>query len=414
MLRSLTQDIQAALQKGCYSIATNEQLKILLGPEQIEFLKQILPELPTYNDLDEATLALVRIQETYALDTRDMAKGFLAGVQYDIKLTPCDCAELGLRYLNMELYGYAQEWSTLSLELLNQTEFHNKAPIAAMQEFRIFVLSQALIGEENFARLCRSPNQTILSSSHLRCFYKTNGNWFLRLAPFKLELLSLAPYVVVYHDVISQAEIDVIVNVGQPEYLEASTIDEIHRPKVSTYRWAKGNWIPTANSTEEQQLTLARIQQRIRDMTELAIDRGKLTNFQLITYGFGGQYKIHFDFSGFFDNNVALKNRIDLIFNDRIGTVLFYLNDPNGGGATVFPFLNLKVAPERGKALFWHSLDPKSFDYEMGSLHAGCPVLVGQKTVLVQWIHEREQMFTKPCFYAPVRRTYNYDIGGLS
>lgn len=34
---------------------------------------------------------------------------------------------------------------------------------------------------------------------------------------------------------------------------------------------------------------------------------------------------------------------------------------------------------------------------DVRTLHAGCPVLSGQKWVANKWIHESDQEFTRPC-----------------
>jgi hypothetical protein len=43
--------------------------------------------------------------------------------------------------------------------------------------------------------------------------------------------------------------------------------------------------------------------------------------------------------------------------NDRMGTILIYLNDVKEGGETVFPTLNISVTPKQGTAIIWRSLD---------------------------------------------------------
>jgi prolyl 4-hydroxylase len=72
----------------------------------------------------------------------------------------------------------------------------------------------------------------------------------------------------------------------------------------------------------------------------------------------------------------------------RVATVIFYLNRVEAGGATAFPALGLEVRPQRGSALYFGyrmadgSLDP-------ASVHAGLPVVVGEKWIATLWFHER-------------------------
>lgn len=72
----------------------------------------------------------------------------------------------------------------------------------------------------------------------------------------------------------------------------------------------------------------------------------------------------------------------------RFATILFYLNDDMEGGETSFPlWLNaetteeLKVKPERGKAVLFYSLLPDG-NYDERSMHAAMPVKKGEKVCI--------------------------------
>ncbi len=48
------------------------------------------------------------------------------------------------------------------------------------------------------------------------------------------------------------------------------------------------------------------------------------------------------------------------------------------GGATVWPYLGVSIFPEKGSAAMWFNTRSTAFpDYL--TLHAACPVLLGQK-----------------------------------
>ncbi|XP_063613965.1 prolyl 4-hydroxylase subunit alpha-1-like [Penaeus indicus] len=85
---------------------------------------------------------------------------------------------------------------------------------------------------------------------------------------------------------------------------------------------------------------------------------------------------------------------------NRIATFLFYMSDVDAGGATVFPQLELSLWPKKGTAAFWHNLHP-SGEGDILTRHAACPVLVGTKWVSNKWIHERGQEFRRPCELDP-------------
>ncbi|XP_061915086.1 prolyl 4-hydroxylase subunit alpha-1-like isoform X2 [Entelurus aequoreus] len=81
---------------------------------------------------------------------------------------------------------------------------------------------------------------------------------------------------------------------------------------------------------------------------------------------------------------------------NRIATWLFYMSDVSAGGATVFPDVGASVRPQKGTAVFWYNLFP-SGEGDYSTRHAACPVLVGNKWVSNKWIHERGQEWRRPC-----------------
>ncbi|XP_067433427.1 prolyl 4-hydroxylase subunit alpha-1-like isoform X2 [Thunnus thynnus] len=81
---------------------------------------------------------------------------------------------------------------------------------------------------------------------------------------------------------------------------------------------------------------------------------------------------------------------------NRIATWLLYMSDVQAGGATVFTDIGASVWPKKGTAVFWYNLFP-SGDGDYRTRHAACPVLVGNKWVSNKWLHERGQEFRRRC-----------------
>ena len=70
----------------------------------------------------------------------------------------------------------------------------------------------------------------------------------------------------------------------------------------------------------------------------------------------------------------------------RYLTFLIYLNDNFEGGETIFPNINKKIKPEKGKAVIFKNIDENENIIKQ-SLHGGEPVRSGQKWIINKWIH---------------------------
>ena len=69
-------------------------------------------------------------------------------------------------------------------------------------------------------------------------------------------------------------------------------------------------------------------------------------------------------------------------------TVLAYLVQPDAGGKTAFPKLGLGFDPKVGDALCWWNVNDAGRE-DPATLHAGEPVLEGEKWALNLWFRER-------------------------
>lgn len=76
------------------------------------------------------------------------------------------------------------------------------------------------------------------------------------------------------------------------------------------------------------------------------------------------------------------------------------MSDVKKGGATVFPYLKVRIPVQKGSVAFWYNLELDGEGiYSMR--HAACPVLIGSKWVANKWIREHGQEFRRPCGLKP-------------
>lgn len=99
----------------------------------------------------------------------------------------------------------------------------------------------------------------------------------------------------------------------------------------------------------------------------------------LLRYGIGDQYRPHRDY--FFPSAPQLA----MPGGQRHSTVCCYLNGVQRGGETVFPDVGVTIQPQRGRAVMFRSLHADG-SADPHSLHAGLPVLVGDKWLASCWI----------------------------
>lgn len=171
---------------------------------------------------------------------------------------------------------------------------------------------------QQYERLCRNDvGRSASELAPLRCRRVTNGVAFRRLAPLKLEEANLDPYIVIYHDVIANDEIEVVQQMAKPRFRRATVQNQkTGELEVANYRISKSAWLKDGEHAH-----VARISQRVEDMTGLTTSTAE--ELQVVNYGIGGHYEPHFDFARPDERN-AFES---LGTGNRIATVLFYVSE---------------------------------------------------------------------------------------
>lgn len=189
----------------------------------------------------------------------------------------------------------------------------------------------------------------------------------------------MQPLVVVLDNVLSAAECDQLIALSTPRLAPSTIVDPASgMDTMSAARSSDGMFFrPQENALVE------RIDRRLAQLMQLPLENGE--GLQVLRYRSGAESVPHFDFlMPTNPANVASLARS----GQRVSTLVMYLNDVDHGGETIFPEAGLAVAPRRGSAVYFEycnadgQLDPLS-------LHAGAPVLSGEKWVATRWMRQR-------------------------
>lgn len=213
------------------------------------------------------------------------------------------------------------------------------------------------------------------------------------ISPAKVKQVSWKPRAYVYEGFLTDLECDHLISLAKTELKRSAVADNLSgKSKLSEVRTSSGMFISKAKDP-----IVAGIEEKISTWTFLPKENGE--DLQVLRYEHGQKYDPHYDY--FADKvNIARGGH-------RLATVLLYLTDVEKGGETVFPNAEdpprrrasstvddlsecakkgIAVKPRRGDALLFFSLTPDAVP-DPNSLHAGCPVIEGEKWSATKWIH---------------------------
>ncbi len=175
------------------------------------------------------------------------------------------------------------------------------------------------------------------------------------------------PLVVVLGNVLSNDECDELIEHSR-ERLQRSKTGEDRT--VNSIRTSSGVFC-------EQTETITRIEKRISQIMNIPVEHGD--GLQVLRYTPGQEYKPHYDF--FAETSQAS-------INNRISTLVMYLNDVEEGGETVFPMLHFSVFPTKGMAVYFEYFY-RNHELNELTLHAGTQVITGEKWVATMWMRRQ-------------------------
>uniref|UniRef100_F1L319 procollagen-proline 4-dioxygenase n=1 Tax=Ascaris suum TaxID=6253 RepID=F1L319_ASCSU len=451
---SITHPINAFLLIKEMTTDWRKVVDIMMSNSADEFIRNVTHQrimrrfrYPTEEDLAGAAIGLLRLQDTYRLDTTDIANGkILHSKMRTVSLNANDCFEIGRAAYNDYDYYHTILWMQ---EAKDRVEKENP-PTASLEDILEF-LAFALYKQGNLKRALQLTDQLVrLAPNHPRakgnlkwyedlledegvrrvdmrrnippllnprhdgglehterdifealcrhevpvstkalsrlyCYYKMDRP-YLRLAPIKVEIMRLNPLAVLFHQIMSDEEAHIIEMLAIPK-LNRATVQNAMTGGLETasYRISKSAWLKP-----HEHEVVDRFNKRLDMATNLEMETAE--ELQIQNYGVGGHYDPHFDCARKEEKN-AFK---ELGTGNRVATILVYMTEPEIGGGTVFTEVKTSVACTKNAALFWYNL-LRSGEVDMRSRHAACPVLTGVKWVTNKWIHERGQEWRRPC-----------------
>ncbi|TBR36339.1 MULTISPECIES: 2OG-Fe(II) oxygenase [Dyella] len=183
-----------------------------------------------------------------------------------------------------------------------------------------------------------------------------------------------APVVRVLQGLLSDEECAQLIETARPRLARSLTVDESGRHQTDERRSSNGMFFRIGETP-----LVKTIEERIAKMLDIPVNHGE--GLQILHYLPGQEYEPHYDW---FDPTQPGFAAVTERGGQRIASVVMYLNTPEEGGGTGFPNVNLTVTAITGSAVY--------FAYETGeeaSLHAGLPVIKGEKWIATKWLRER-------------------------
>ena len=196
--------------------------------------------------------------------------------------------------------------------------------------------------------------------------------------PVEVLMAMRSPRLIVFGGLLSDDECEQMIALAKPRLARSETVDKVSGgSEVHEARTSDGMFFERG-----EHALIGLIERRIAALLNWPVENGE--GLQVLRYRPGAEYKAHHDY---FDPAQPGTPTILQRGGQRVGTLVTYLNTPPRGGGTAFPDVGVEVGAMRGNAVF--------FSYDRAhvatrTLHAGMPVLEGEKWVATKWLRERE------------------------
>ena len=193
-----------------------------------------------------------------------------------------------------------------------------------------------------------------------------------------IEILSDDPIVFTIDNFLTNEECEHFIKIAKPNlqraFVSDSKVGVFSAGRTGSNTWIKHN---TDNITKK-------IAMKVSIILNLPLETAE--SFQAIHYGESQRYNQHYD--GYKKEDTDKCKRCLKYGGQRIVTALLYLNDVEEGGGTSFPKLDIISKAKKGKLIVFQNCLNNTTDVHPDSLHAGMPVIKGEKYAINLWFRE--------------------------
>lgn len=185
------------------------------------------------------------------------------------------------------------------------------------------------------------------------------------------------PRVALLGGLLTPAECQALIDCARPRLARSRTVvASTGGEEINADRTSRGMFFERGETA-----LISRIEQRIARLLHWPASHGE--GLQVLHYRPGEQYHPHYDY---FDPAQPGAATLLSRGGQRVATLILYLNQPALGGYTDLPQAGLHIAAHPGNALFFAY--PQAHP-DSATLHAGAPVLEGEKWIATKWLRER-------------------------
>jgi prolyl 4-hydroxylase len=187
------------------------------------------------------------------------------------------------------------------------------------------------------------------------------------------------PIIAVLANVLSAEECEQLIALARPRLTPSTVVDPVTgENRAAEHRNSEGMFFKLRETP-----FIAALDARFSQIMNMPIEHGE--GLQVLRYGPGTRSTPHFDFLQ--PRNAASEQSLRRS-GQRVSSLVAYLTDVPGGGETTFPHAGLSVCPQRGNAVYFEYCNSRS-QVDAASLHAGAPVIEGEKWAVTKWMRER-------------------------